>query len=301
MDMASNSARGNRLQTPLYLHRMGLKHHTIIVVPHSRAKFRKWRVSSRQLILGGTGLVLLLGISLFSTWSLLIKAVDKQQLSDLATENQQLRSVNQEFENSIRELKGRLGEFEQRTQQLAIVAGLEASGADQQSGVGGGELDDRFVDLEHQLAEIEGLMREQSRRIAATPAISPVRGILTSGFGYRSDPVTGERSLHRAIDLSTAPGQPVVATADGIVLLAERSGRLGNAVNVAHGFGFASQYGHLSRFTVHAGDRVQRGDVIGYVGNTGRATGYHLHYEVRLDGKPVNPLVYILDEAPRRF
>lgn len=280
---------------------MGLKHHTIIVVPHTRARFRKLRVSNRQIIAVGTTVALLLGVSLFSTWSFFTKAVDKQQLAELVDENQELRSVNQGFENSIRELKGRLAEFEQRTHQLAIVAGLDATDVEQQSGVGGGDLETRYDDLSGQLDEIHTLLEEQGRRTAATPAISPVRGILTSGYGYRADPVTGERALHRAIDLSTAPGQPVIATADGIVLRAERSGRLGNAVYVVHGFGLTTRYGHLSRFVVEPGERVQRGEVIGYVGNTGRATGYHLHYEVRLDGQPVNPLVYILDEKPHRF
>lgn len=280
---------------------MGLNHHTIIVVPHTRAKFRKWRVSNRQVLATGAVIVLLLGLSLFSTWSFFTKTVDQQQLTALVDENRQLRSVNQDFENSIRELKGQLSEFEQRTHQLAIVAGLDAMDIDQQSGVGGGDLDRRYRDLTGQLDSIDSRLQERGFRTAATPSISPVRGILTSGYGYRADPITGERALHRAIDLSTTPGQPILATADGIVLQAESSGRLGNAVDIAHGFGTTTRYGHLSRYTVRAGERVQRGDVIGYVGNTGRATGYHLHYEVRLDGQPVNPLLYILDESPRRF
>jgi murein DD-endopeptidase MepM/ murein hydrolase activator NlpD len=271
------------------------------LTPKTRARFRKWRVSNRQIVLVGGAAVLLIALSVFSTWSLFTKAVDKQQLADLADENRQLRSVNQEFENSLRELKGRLAEFEQRTHQLAIVAGLDATDIDQQSGVGGGALETRSEDLSSQLDRVEARLQEQGFRTAATPSISPVRGILTSGYGHRADPVTGERAMHRAIDLSTAPGQPILATADGIVLQAESSGRLGNSVYLAHGFGLTTRYGHMSRFTVRAGERVQRGDVIGYVGNTGRATGFHLHYEVRLDGRPVNPLHYILDETPRRF
>jgi len=280
---------------------MGLKHHTVILVPHTRARFRKWRISNRQLFAGITIVILMLAISLFSTWSFFTKTIDQQQLAGLAEENQQLREVNQEFEDSIRELKSRLSEFEQRTQQLAIVAGLDGIDVDQQSGVGGDELHDRYLSLSGQLDEIQANLKEKGRQLAATPSISPVRGILTSGYGYRRDPITGQKALHLAVDLSTAPGQPVVATADGIVLQAERSGRLGNAVMIAHGFGYATRYAHLSRSKVEAGARVNRGDVIGYVGNTGRATGFHLHYEIRLDGMPVNPLIYILDETPRRF
>jgi murein DD-endopeptidase MepM/ murein hydrolase activator NlpD len=92
----------------------------------------------------------------------------------------------------------------------------------------------------------------------------------------------------------------VLAAADGIVVQAERNGRLGKAVYLSHGYGLTTRYGHLSRFNVTPGQRVKRGDTIGYVGNTGRATGYHLHYEVRLDGRPVNPLGYILDGTSNR-
>lgn len=280
---------------------MSLKHHTVILVPHGRAKFRKWKVTNRQLLVGTVVASALLTIALLSVWSFFAKAVDKRQLADLANENQQLRQVNQDFENSIRELKGQLTEFEQRTQQLAIVAGLDGIATAQASGVGGDDLPDRLGALSGRLDQIEADLDAQVRLANATPAISPVRGILTSAYGYRKDPVSGAKALHRAVDLSTAPGHPVVATADGIVLRAERSGRLGNAVVIAHGYGFTTRYGHLARFKVEAGQRVKRGDVIGFVGNTGRTTGYHLHYEVLADGTPVNPLVYILDEAPRRF
>jgi murein DD-endopeptidase MepM/ murein hydrolase activator NlpD len=280
---------------------MSLKHHTVILVPHGRARFRKWQITNRQLVVGAVTASMLLIVALFSLWSFFTKAVDKQQLAELADENQHLREVNQDFENSIRELKGQLTEFEQRTQQLAIVAGLEGIDTGQAAGVGGDDLQDRVGTLTSHLDRIEVDLDEQMRRTAATPAISPVRGILTSAYGVREDPVSGEQAVHRAVDLSTAPGQPVVATADGIVVRAERSGRLGNAVVIAHGYGFTTRYGHLARYKVGAGQRVKRGDVIGFVGNTGRTTGYHLHYEVLADGTRVNPLVYILDDAPRRF
>lgn len=279
---------------------MGLKHHTIILVPHTRARFRKWRISNRQLIgIGGTLTILLL-VSTLSIWTFLTHKVEQHQLTALEEENQQLRKVNQEFESNIRLLRGRLSEFEERTRQLAIVAGLDSTASESEVGVGGGDLDTRAERLSEELSTIESKLDTRRRRISATPAISPVRGILTSGYGWRDDPVTGARSLHRAIDLSAAPGQPVVATADAIVLVAERSGRLGKAVTLAHGFGITSRYGHLARFNVEPGQRVQRGDVIGFVGNSGRTTGFHLHYEVRVDGQPVNPMVYILDGKPRR-
>ena len=292
---------------------MGLKHHTIILVPHSRARFRKWRVTNRQLVIGLSVLVFALVVSTLTTWSFFTKSIDKHELAKISDENQQLREANQQFETDIRDLKTQLSSFEERTRQLAIVAGIDSSAIEQQTGIGGNaellQSDNGFdlaslqANADHLAVEMDRvdiLLTERSRRTLSTPSVSPVRGVLTSGYGYRSDPITGSRAYHRAIDISTSPGQPVYAPADGIVLRAERAGRLGNSISLSHGFGYSTRYGHLSKIAIEAGQRVSRGDVIGYVGNTGRTTGYHLHYEVRLDGRPVNPLAYILDGISQR-
>lgn len=290
---------------------MGLKHHTIILVPHSRAKFRKWTVSSRQLATAGLAAVLLLLLAAVSTWSFFFTSIDKAQLTQLEEENLRLREVNQDFETGVRDLTRQLADFEDRTRQLAIVAGLDGLGLEQDPGIGGedlllpeqgtlGHLNDRADVLDRGLQSISAELAEGLQLAAATPSISPVRGLLTSSYGYRSDPVTGQRALHRAIDISTSPGRPVKATADGVVLRARRNGRLGNSVDLSHGHGMVTRYGHLASYKVEPGQRVRRGEVIGFVGNTGRTTGFHLHYEVRVEGQPVNPLAYILDKRPSR-
>ena len=292
---------------------MGLKHHTIIVVPHTRARFRKWKVTNRQLTIGVTSVLLLLGLSGFTTWSFFAHSVDEFQLSKLSEENRQLRDVNQRFETDIRELKGQLAGFEERTRQLAIVAGIEGAKTEQDTGIGGdtldgpGELDTEISALRNdsdristQLEEVGLLLDRRYRRMSSTPSITPVRGVLTSGYGYRADPISGKRAFHSGIDLSTSPGQPIYAPADGVVVIAERSGHLGNSVSLSHGFGYSTRFGHMAKIAVEAGEKVERGDIIGYVGNTGRTTGYHLHYEIMLDGKTVNPLGYILDRSSRR-
>ena len=132
----------------------------------------------------------------------------------------------------------------------------------------------------------------------ATPIIWPADGWISAEYGYRSDPFTGQRDFHPAVDISTRKGQPVYATATGRVTVAARTGAYGNLVEIDHGFGLATRYGHLSEFVVAAGDTVLRGDVIGAVGATGRATGHHVHYEVRADGRTINPRRLLLD--PRR-
>ena len=150
-------------------------------------------------------------------------------------------------------------------------------------------LRDLLDSLDRQLQGIRYSVEQRQALASATPSIWPTRGWLTGTYGYRLDPFTGVRTFHRALDISTTKGRPVLATAAGRVESANRSGPLGNLVVVRHGFGLKTRYGHLSRFAVRAGDRVTRGDIIGYVGATGRATGSHVHYEIWADDRPLNP------------
>jgi murein DD-endopeptidase MepM/ murein hydrolase activator NlpD len=133
----------------------------------------------------------------------------------------------------------------------------------------------------------------------ATPSIWPVHGWISSTMGWRRDPMTGEADYHGGLDIAADRGQPVYATAAGTVTLSRYQGAYGNLVVVDHGFGLETRYGHLSAFEVAAGDRVQRGDVVGRVGATGRATGNHLHYEVVANGRLLNPLQLLTQQKPR--
>lgn len=157
-----------------------------------------------------------------------------------------------------------------------------------------GQTFDNLGHLLHSLnEELQGVRRGVALREAfaeAVPSLWPVDGWVSSSFGYRRDPFTGRRDHHRAIDISTRRGEPVLATAAGRVVEAGRNGDYGNLVEINHGFGLFTRYGHLSAFDVQAGDTVERGEVIGRAGGTGRATGNHVHYEVRVNGRPINPL-----------
>jgi murein DD-endopeptidase MepM/ murein hydrolase activator NlpD len=128
----------------------------------------------------------------------------------------------------------------------------------------------------------------------AIPSTEPVKGSsFTSGYGVRSDPFRGRAAMHAGIDLAGPVGTPIYATADAIVGRSEWANGYGNLVELDHGRGIQTRYGHLHRSTVNAGQRVKRGDLIGYMGSTGRSTGSHLHYEVRIDGKAVNPVPFM--------
>jgi len=129
----------------------------------------------------------------------------------------------------------------------------------------------------------------------AVPSRMPVEDMrMTSSYGMRDHPILRQRKRHNGVDLAAARGTPVYATADGMVGVAKYYGSYGNYVQIEHGGELETRYGHLSSYTVSAGDLVRKGDLIGYVGSTGRSTGPHLHYEVRVDGEPVNPIPYMV-------
>ncbi|MDY7095949.1 MAG: peptidoglycan DD-metalloendopeptidase family protein [Acidobacteriota bacterium] len=291
---------------------MALKHHTIIFVPHAQAKLRKWRVTNRQLVIAAASILFLTAFAVFISWSYFTTAFDRDRLEGLRAENQDLQQVNESFAESIGELEGRLAEYEDRTRKLAILAGLETPGINNgDAGIGGLPsapsdleqlefLDARVNVLDGTLSQVAERLDERARWISAMPTLLPVRGISTSAYGLRKDPVTGKRAFHQGLDISAAPGAEVRAPADGIITHSGWNGGLGKSVFLSHGYGIHTRYGHLSKLAVEEGTRVQRGEVIGYVGSTGRSTGYHLHYEVRVDGKPTNPMGYILDRVSWR-
>jgi murein DD-endopeptidase MepM/ murein hydrolase activator NlpD len=130
-------------------------------------------------------------------------------------------------------------------------------------------------------------------RANAAPNLWPVEGQITGSFGERIDPFNGEGAFHSGVDISATVGSTVIAPADGIVTFADFLGGYGRAVMVDHGHGISTRYGHLASFAVTAGQYIHRGDTIGYVGLSGRSTGPHLHYEVRINDTPVNPYKYL--------
>jgi len=127
----------------------------------------------------------------------------------------------------------------------------------------------------------------------SAPNLWPVEGQVTGSFGERIDPFNGEGAFHSGVDIASSYGHPIVAPADGVVTFTDSMGGYGKTIMIDHGNGISTRYGHLSGFAVTAGQRVQRGDVVGYVGESGRSTGPHLHYEVRINDTPVNPYKYL--------
>lgn len=139
-------------------------------------------------------------------------------------------------------------------------------------------------------------LSERQSLLLATPSIKPTRGWYTSRFGYRFDPFTNRATMHAGLDMAAPPGTPVYAPADGVVSYVGHEAGYGKLVSIDHGYGVVTRFGHNSRVFVEQGQKVHRWDVISAVGSTGRSTGAHLHYEVRIHGIPIDPINYILTE-----
>ncbi len=152
-----------------------------------------------------------------------------------------------------------------------------------------------FAHEEGELKQLSTHLKEQQTLLNFTPSIWPVRGWVSSHFGYRVSPFTGRRELHKGLDIVNRRGTPVVSTADGEVVFAGYKNGYGKMVIVDHGLDRITKYGHLSKITVHSGDTVTRGQELGKIGSSGRSTGPHLHYEVVVNGKAVDPVDYLLD------
>jgi murein DD-endopeptidase MepM/ murein hydrolase activator NlpD len=156
-------------------------------------------------------------------------------------------------------------------------------------------IDERFADLLHDMDAVNSLMIAAEGLPFSNPVDGPYR--FTSGFGGRSDPKNGGWRQHNGLDFAGSSGTDIVASGDGTVVFAGRQSGYGNMIRIRHSNGYESMYGHLSAISVNVGDHVSRGDHIGDMGNTGRSTGTHLHYEIRLGGNPLNPMTFL--EAAR--
>ena len=230
----------------------------------------------------------------------------------LVEERDALRQLNRGYAEDTERMAGRIESLEIQMRKLAVIAGAEpiptpigGIGGAVSSPAGYDYVSDRLEDLSGRIATLnqqsvalERTMREKSRLLASTPSIWPIRGYLSSGFGMRSDPFTGEIERHYGLDLNARTGTPVRVTADGLVVETATSPTYGKYVVVSHGFGAVTRYAHLSRIDVRRSQRLRRGQVLGLVGNTGRSRAPHLHYEVWINERAQDPLNYIVDYTP---
>ncbi len=156
-------------------------------------------------------------------------------------------------------------------------------------------LENEMAVAEKEKADLYEFFENQKLLLASTPSIRPTKGWMSSRFGYRISPFTGRKEFHKGIDIATKMSAPIIAPADGIVSFTGRDGGFGRVVTIRHGYGLVTKYAHLDKALVKKGQRVKRGETIALVGNSGRSTGPHLHYEVHLNNMAVDPLRYVLN------
>ncbi len=304
---------------------MQARRYTVVIADRTSGVVRRLTISLRPTLVGvAVVLSVPILIGLGAKWSARTEVAQLQSTNAaLLVENGSYRAATGELTSQIQSLEDVINELGTRTnvdaeqaramQKLPAVVKSRAAGgaainpaASQLSKVALNSPDDTFgvlrdllQGLETRLSSVRRVVERREALAAATPSIWPAHGWLTGTFGGRSDPFTSEPAFHQGIDISTDKGQPVYATADGEVESAAYSGDYGNLVQIKHGFGLTTRYGHLSAFNVKAGQKVSRGDIIGYVGATGRATGAHVHYEILANGKLLNPLQLLTQPATR--
>jgi len=301
---------GGRLRVPRQEGCLAAKNFTILIIPEGSHRVRRLQLRRSVLSALLASLVLLLA-------GLSVLVVDAQVTRFNADEYQRLRSENREQQLELAKLAGDLDTLTEEMRLLVqndakvrVLAQLTPSRETGLAGVGGAPEIDRSgqvselqrhidevrqqIDLRRQSQEeIQGFLNDQRSLSAAKPSGWPVKGWLTSTFGMRNSPFTGQRKMHEGIDIAARTGTPVFATADGIVTQAETTPGYGKLVVIDHGYGFKTYYAHNSKIFVKIGQRVQRGEKISAVGNTGSSTGSHVHYEVRRNNVPLNPRKYL--------
>lgn len=300
---------------------MAKKFYTILVLPDATARARRFHITKAVARTAGVLLGLVLFTLAFFVYQYIGMNLHLLELRRLRQEARDQTALLQRVDQLEREI-GRLRDLDWK---LRTAVGLRPEKiADEVRGVGGGDpLDSTLLldtlkserswlveqlgqDLralsqevstrERSFKELKGYLERQRSLLASTPTIWPVHGWITSTFGYRRSPFTGVREMHEGIDIAAPVGTPIGAAADGVVSFSGPLAGRGNVVLIEHGHGFTTFYGHTSRNVVREGQRVRRGDIVAYVGNTGRSTGPHVHFEVQVNGTAVNPMKYIVEE-----
>lgn len=284
---------------------MEKRFYTFIVAHHATARLRKIRIP--HFVLYAILITSLIGIiSVVVMTSTYVRMVAKTfDYNTLRKQKEALQLENMNMRVAASQIDEKLSIIEALAKKLSAATGLDKQALKPNAGGIGGlseptsqlpnldALKNNAGQLELQLRRLDQYYIEKTNQLAAMPALWPVRGYVTGPFGVREDPLNEGSEFHVGVDISTPYGNRIVAPADGLVIFAEPRAGYGNVIVMDHGFGITTRFGHLSAFNVREGQRIKRGDVIGYVGSTGRSTGAHLHYEIRVHDTPVNPIKYM--------
>jgi len=278
--------------------------YTFLISPSRTSKVRQLSIHRNVLRTAAAAIIISFALVIYGAVRLTQHEALNLRYLSVKAENETLKQNNDAYENSYARLKGQISYVEDMSKELARKARMEHSPEiDELVGIGGPEtvvaLDKAADHLEREVRHINDRLRSDILRLASIPRGLPANGYVTDGFGMRRNPFNGEgREVHDGIDVAVDFGTPVTATADGLVIYAAPHAGYGNLVIVYHSNGITTRYGHLSRISVEAGQRVRRSDQIGNAGSTGRSTGPHVHYEIRENDQSVDPLRYDAPSKP---
>ncbi|HEX9751482.1 MAG TPA: peptidoglycan DD-metalloendopeptidase family protein [candidate division Zixibacteria bacterium] len=299
--------------------------YNIMIVPPSTGGVRQYslpRWAGKAVAFAGTIVVSLVAVSAVLGVSGLLRTGD---YAEQVLENRALRASLSKMDEEVAVLRKRLASLEESEMMVRKVFGLSDLDPDERAlGIGGPVVESADDDGLSPLltnsreleAEIDRLLRRcdferdnfgqivtelsgRKDQLDHTPSVYPTSGYFSRGFGIKPDPFTGNDRMHYGIDLAGDIGTLVYAPAAGRVKIRAHHQQFGNMITLDHGFGVETRYGHLKGFAIKPNEQVQRGQLIGYMGNSGYSTGPHLHYEVHVDGRPVDPMRYIYDRAPQ--
>ncbi len=290
-----------------------------MIVPRYGGNVREYAVPISLLWTAGIFSILFVLVNLFLLADYFDTRVDKARLMKLTWQNQLLSEQFTQLQQSIEGLQIDFDVLVAKEKAIRTIFDLpEINPQARMLGVGGPrdpQLEDVTVATAAAMevsTDVDGLLRlaqfERDRyqevytmlidkrdRLDHTPSIRPAIGHFSRGFGYKDDPFTGLKQFHTGVDIANHIGTPVYATANGQVIDVEVTNGLGKTVIIDHGFGFKTKFGHLDRYKVQVGQKIKRGEIIGYMGNTGYSTGPHVHYEVLVNNSPVNPYKFIVN------
>jgi hypothetical protein len=298
------------------------RYFTFLYVRRGNAGVKSIRIHRLAAAGAAAVIAVLLFTSVFMTTRYSAFAVDSKRLSRLEAENRELHDKLDRFGTEVTVIKKDMDVNFELQNRARLMANLDPISKDVWDvGVGGpeppqvyrektasdllfsgfkGDLDEIVRQSRLQKKSYDEILEILSKDVEmreCTPSIRPLKGgFLTSRYGRRMDPFTGRIAFHHGVDYFARTGTPVMATADGVVTMARRNGNFGLMIEVNHGNGFKTKYGHLSRILVKRGHKVKRGEIIGLVGNTGRSTGPHLHYEVMFNRDHRDPLNYVIPD-----
>ncbi len=305
--------------------------YSIILCSDLTGKFRSFRIYKHILKTCLTIFIIITlsitGFSVFFIQQYIKMNKELVDLEDVLRENRLQKIEIERFAQKIRDFDVQMVRLEKFDKKLRIITALEDSGNPsllKKWGMGGSDkwemtefsaalekdslrgIKKLYKDLEQlrlqanlrevSFQELDEFFKDQTSFLSSIPSIWPTRGWITSKFGYRNSPFTGLKEMHKGLDIATRMSSPIISPADGVVIRVTRNHGFGNMLEVDHGYGIITRYGHNSKHLLKVGDRVKRGQIIAMVGSTGRSTGPHLHYEVIVKGVQVNPLKYILED-----